>query len=343
MMEQPSERQARILALVVREYVETAQPVSSERLVRRHELGVSPATVRHDLAALEELGLLTHPHTSAGRQPTVAGYRYFVEHLMLAAGLSEHERLTIRHQFHQAGWDPDRWMRLAAAVMAQTSGLAGLVATPAPTTAQVRRVELVDTGLGSVQVVVIMTDGMVRQARWQPGLGYDQADLDGIANRINVALSATGAMPAAGEGATSLADAGGAVVQDLMQRDAEHTHAPRVYHAGLTHILDVPEFADSDRLRGVVELLEHGLGLEHILERLPPRGVHVIIGGEPPLDSVPEVTLVLAQFGTSATPGGVLGIVGPTRLPYERAVPTVHFVARLMTRLLAGQEGGVAV
>lgn len=343
MTDRPSERQARILALVVREYVESAQPVSSERLVRRYELGISPATVRHDLAALEELGLLTHPHTSAGRQPTVAGYRYFVEHLMRAAGLSEHERLTIRHQFHQAGWDPDRWMHLAAAVVAQTSGLAGLVATPAPTTAHVRRVELVDTGLGNVQVVVIMSDGTVRQSRWQPGLGYDQMDLDGIAARINATLATTGAVPDAEDGSSPLAVSGGIVVKEFMLREAGHPHAPRVYHAGLTHILDVPEFAESDRLRCVVELLEHGQGLEPILERLPSRGVHVIIGGEPPLDSVPEVTLVLAQFGTSATPGGVLGIVGPTRLPYERAVPTVHFVARLMTRLLAGQEGAVAV
>ena len=245
------------MALVVREYVDTAQAVASERLVRRHDLGVSSATVRHDLAALEDMGLLTHAHTSAGRQPTVAGYRYFVEHLMRSAGLAEQEQRAIRHRFHQAGWDADRWLRLAAAIMAQTSQLAGLVE------------------------VVHRSDRAVE---------------------------------------------------------------PQVYQAGLIHMVDVPEFADSDRLRGVLEILERGLGAAEIMERMPEEdGVHVIIGGEPPLEDVPEITLVLAHFGSPRTQAGVLGIVGPTRLRYERAVPTVGYMARLMTRLLAVRDGALAV
>jgi heat-inducible transcriptional repressor len=342
MPDTPTDRQARILALVVREYIERAQPVPSERLARQHDLGVSPATVRHELAALEELGLLTHPHTSAGRQPTVAGYRYFVEHLMQSAGLPELRQRTIRHQFHQAGWDPERWMRLAAAVMAQTSGLAGLVAAPPAPQARPRRVELLDTGRGSVQVVALLADGTVRQARWRPGLMFDQPSLDALASRLNAALAEDGHLPP--EGPTQplepLETLGLAAVREVVQQ-AEDVASPRVYHAGLSQILDVPEFA-GDRLKLVVELLEHGQGLAAIVERLPARGVHVIIGGEPPLSAVSDVTLVLAHFGTRAA-GGVLGIVGPNRLPYERAVPTVGFVARLMTRLLAGQEGAVAI
>src|SRR3990172_3436131 len=124
-----TDRQAFILSLVIHDYIDLAQPVGSEVLLVRHALGVSSATVRGELARLESAGLLQHPHTSAGRAPTVAGYRYFVEHLMTSAGLSEAEQRTIPHQFHQAGADPDLWMRLSAAVMAQTSGAAALVAT----------------------------------------------------------------------------------------------------------------------------------------------------------------------------------------------------------------------
>lgn len=244
---QLTERQRQILAMVIQDYVQTAQPVASGALVREHELGVSTATVRHELASLEALGLLEQPHTSAGRVPTVAGYRYFVEHLMQSAELSPVERRMIRHQFHQAGWQLDRWMGLSAAVVARTSGAAGLVA------------------------------------------------------------------------------------------DASGSGVPRFYHAGLVEILYVPEFADSDRLRGVVELLEYGQGLEPIMDRLPETGVQVIIGGEPPLERTPYLTLVLARFGQPPGHSGVLGAVGPTRLAYERAVSTVGFVARLMNQLIAGQ------
>jgi transcriptional regulator of heat shock response len=241
-----SDRQAYVLSLVIHDYVELAQPVGSELLLGRHALGVSAATVRGELARLEAAGLLMHPHTSAGRVPTVAGYRYFVEHLMTSGGLTEAEQRTIRHQFHQAGGDPDRWMRLSAAVMAHTSGAAGLVA-----------------------------------AEGDPW-------------------------------------------------------APRLYHDGLTQIVEEPEFADNARLRDVVEMLEHGDVLAPIMSRLPDVGVQVIIGGEPPLERVPHVTLVLCRFGVYRRPHGVLGVVGPTRLPYDRAVPAVGFVAALMTELLAG-------
>lgn len=330
-------RQARILELVVREYIVTALPVSSGRLVRRYGLAVSAATVRNELASLEELGLLTHPHTSAGRVPTVVGYRYFVENLMTNARMPGHEKRTIRHQFHQAGWDPERWMQLSAAVIAQTSGAAGLVAAPWGQRAPMRRLEIVDLGDGLVQILAVTASGFVRQARWRPGEAFDQAALDRISGHVNQILVMTGAPPdSAPLGAGRLEEEGLAAVRELLSRSSQPI-SPRLYHAGLTQIMHEPEFADSEHLRGVLEILEHGHGLEPILARLPGSGVQVIIGGESPLERVPHVTLVLARFGRHSGQGGVLGVVGPTRLPYERAVSAVGFVAQLMTQLLTGE------
>ena len=240
-----TDRQAQVLSQVIHEHIATAQPVASAALARRPTLAVSPATVRNEFAVLEEAGLLAQPHTSAGRVPTVRGYRYFVAHLMTRSGLSEQVQRTIRHQFYQAGHHTDRWLRLSAAVVAHTSGAAGLVTS----------------------------------------------------------------------------------------RPADR--APRLYHAGLTEILDEPELADGQCLRVVVEVLEYGTGLQPVIDGLPSQGVEVIIGDEPPTGGVPHVTLVLSRFGGDDPQGGVLGVIGPTRMPYERAVPVVEFVADLMTQLLA--------
>ena len=357
-----TERQALVLALVVREYVREAVPVASGSLVRRFGLGFSPATVRNEMATLEELGLLAQPHTSAGRVPTVSGYRFFVERLMHHAGLPDDHQRTIRHQFHQAGWDPERWMRLSAAVLARTCGAAGLVAAPRPGGAALRRVELVDMGADTVQLIALLADGRVHQARWQPRRPADQVALDDIARTLNAALDES---PRAGLGGQAtprldaqnplaafeagaepgqradpdrpptLRDETMAALGELLGR-ASQPASPRLYHAGLSQIVVAPELSDGERLREVVALLEHGRGLESILGGLPPGGVHVFIGGEPPLERVPYLTLVLSRFGRDRTPEGVLGVVGPTRIAYERAVPTVGFVAGLMTRLLAG-------
>ena len=118
---QPAPRQQRILRAVVHEYIRTAQPVSSDTLVRRYRLGVSSATVRNDLAALEDLGPLTHPHTSAGRIPTQHGYRYFIGSLMGDSRLGQSEQMMVRHQFHQVHLDTAEWSRLAASVLARLS------------------------------------------------------------------------------------------------------------------------------------------------------------------------------------------------------------------------------
>ena len=111
---------------------------------------------------------------------------------------------------------------------------------------------------------------------------------------------------------------------------------PRLYHAGLAECIEAPEFAEAESRRGIVSLLERGDGLRAVLDRLPPEGVHVLIGGEPPLEHVPYLTLVLARFGRGGH-GGIVGVVGPTRLAYERAVPAVGFVSGVMSRVAGGE------
>ncbi len=334
-----TERQTRVLMMVIQEHIRTGQPVPSAALAKRHGLSVSPATVRHEMAALEEKGLLTHPHTSAGRVPTVAGYRYFAEHLLRRGTLPAHERKVIRARFLSAGWDPERWMQIAADMIAQASGAAGLAAALPSSSATLRRVEMVDLGDGIVQIIVVLADGQVRQVRWCPRQEYDQQRLDRFAGLVNARLAGATAVDWTIDGPwDTFHDEAMLAVRELANsplRDAPSL--ARLYHSGLARIVDEPQLALSGHLRHVVAVLEHGEGLDLVLARLRLQGAHVFIGGEPPLDEWPPITLILSRFGGRTRQDGVVGVVGPTRLPYERAVPAVEYVAELMTHLLAGQ------
>jgi heat-inducible transcriptional repressor len=145
-----TQRSQTVLRLVVREHIRTAAPVSSKAISERYGLGVSPATIRNDMADLEEKGYLTHPHTSAGRVPTEKGYRYFVEKLMGESQLSPDERRTISHQFHQARLELDQWMRLSAAVLAHNAQSASLVTAPKSSRCRVKHLELVSVRFACV-------------------------------------------------------------------------------------------------------------------------------------------------------------------------------------------------
>ena len=158
-----TERQQTVLRLVVQQYIQTAIPVSSKSITQDYRLGVSPATVRNEMAVLEELGYLMHPHTSAGRIPTEAGYRYFVEKLMEQVDLSAEEQRMISHQFHQARLELDQWLRLSAAVLAHTAHNASLVTAPKSVHCHLKHLELIAIREETVLLVLVFQEGTLKQ------------------------------------------------------------------------------------------------------------------------------------------------------------------------------------
>src|SRR5512135_779728 len=157
-----TERQRLILALIIHTYVETALPVGSKSLIERYKLDTSSATIRNDMVELTEAGYLRQPYTSAGRVPTEEGYRYFVRQLMGQTELPSNTKRTIAHQFYQAGHDVDRWMRLAASVLAQHSQAASLVTAPHPEQSRFKHLELISTLGRQVLMVLVLSGGDVR-------------------------------------------------------------------------------------------------------------------------------------------------------------------------------------
>src|SRR5918912_1490854 len=180
-----SDRCRTILKLAIQEYIESPKPVASETLVRKYGLVYSSATVRNELAHLEELGLLTHLHTSAGRVPTDAGYRYYVENLMDRTPLSATEQRPIRHQFYQVRSELDQWIQLAGAVLARTAQNASVVTTPRSYQARFKHLELIAIHDTTVLLVLVLHDGTIRQQTFTLDTARHQEDLSRSATRIN--------------------------------------------------------------------------------------------------------------------------------------------------------------
>src|SRR3954468_3859083 len=182
-------RSQAILRAVIEEYVTTAQPVASQALVERYRLGVSSATVRSVLAELEGAGLLTHPHTSAGRVPTEQGYRYYVESIVDSVPLPPVEQLMIRHQFGQVEFASEHWFRLAATTLASVTRAAGLATPAKPSSAHLRRLDLVRISDRLASLILVLREGALRQLLVNLDRPTDQDELSAGANRLNELLA----------------------------------------------------------------------------------------------------------------------------------------------------------
>ena len=337
-MDELTSRQRTILGLVVREHVKSASPVSSRALVKHYGLQISTATVRNELAWLEELGYLTHPHTSAGRVPTDKGYRHFVERLLGEVELPLHERRTIAHQFHQARQDFEQWMPLAASILARTARGAALVTAPRATQAHYKHVQLISTQGRLVLLVLVLRGGIVKQQMLTLAGPLDQETLNEASDRLNQLYNGLAADEIEARISALLPFEAGVtrLVTDIMRHADAHT-AGVVYRDGLSEVLQQPEFSEGEQAQGLVRVIEERSFLETVLaDALSPDvgSVRVMIGGEGRWDELRTCSLVLGRYGVAGFATGALGVVGPTRMLYGRAISAVRFVSGLLSDLV---------
>jgi heat-inducible transcriptional repressor len=338
-METLTERQKLILALIIHTYVETAQPVGSKTLIERYKLDSSSATIRNDMVDLTEAGYLRQPHTSAGRVPTEEGYRYFVRQLMGQTELPMNTRRTISHQFYQAGRDVNRWMRLAASVLAHQSQGASLVTSPRPESARFKHLSLISTHGRQVLMVMVWTGGQVRQQMLTLAEPVSQEQLSTAAGHINLVCEGLDA-----DAIASLKGQFDALEQDVLKLIREELDRMKqvvsgeVYRDGLTNVLAEPEFAESESARKALRVLEERSMLEDLLSRTVLTSgmdeVQVLIGGEGTWEDLRDCSMVLGRYGAPGLATGALGVLGPTRMAYGRTVSTVRFVSGLLSDLV---------
>jgi heat-inducible transcriptional repressor len=345
MSKQLTPRKEAVLRALVEEYIRTATPVASENLRNKYTLPWGAATVRNEMAALEEDGLLFQPHTSAGRIPTDLGYRYFVEHLMPESALSLDEQRLIRHQFYQVQHQLDEWVRLTASILSRALQSAAVVMPPRALQARLKHFELLSLQDVVALLVLVVQDGTVKQERLLLETPATQEELSYLAQRFNrLFANADAAGVEAQLALTATTENERIIVSSLARMLAQHADfTPETfYHEGVIQMLGQPEFTTlgqererNQRIRKVVEVLEQSRFLPALAAQVPAGGVQVIIGGENEFEDMKDVSLVVSRYGAEGQASGLLGVVGPTRMQYSRAIAVVRYMTGLMNELLA--------
>ena len=331
-----TERQRQVLRIVVQEYIQTALPVGSSAIAQNYRLGVSSATVRNDLAALEKDGLLTHPHTSAGRMPTEAGYRFFVKHLLADSELPSAERRSIRIQFSQARQELDQWLRLSTSVLARATQGAALATAPRMSVSCFKHLELVAIHGIKVLLILVLEQGTVKQQLLDLDQPMEQDELSRISNDLNARFVGLQVGTIAEQIAVlaPFPRQVAVLVMDLMGR-TDHQATGQIYRDGLVQILDAPEFSESENVRRIVQVFEEHSVLEQVVEEyVVGEGVQVVIAGDGRFAEFRDVSLVLGRYGVIDRATGVLGVIGPLRMSYGRTMGAVRFVSALLSEMV---------
>jgi len=330
-------RKQAVLRAVVEEYVRTGEPVGSETVSERGNLGVSSATIRNEMAALEELGYLTHPHTSAGRAPTDIGYRRYVD--MLPPGrLREPQRRTIAEFFHQTAADMEEVLLGATRLLSTMTQYAGLAAPRAPAEDRIARAELIELG-PSLMILLVGEHGRVYKAFAERPEHATKDTAEAASSRIgslsglSLSEAAERARAFATEAPSDQRDLLGLVAQALddvrLRSEEEH-----VLVGGVGNLAAEVVTWRLDTVRRLLEAIERESEMLTLLRRASVADdLSVTIGGEHPSTGEWDAAVVAAPFRSGEIPAGSIGIVGPTRMDYLTAMTTVRAVARRLSEL----------
>lgn len=340
-MQRLTERQEYLLRLIVHEYVSGGKAIGSKALVDAYNLNLSSATIRNEMAELERAGLIDQPHTSAGRVPTDRGYRYYVERLIGEPRLSSADQMMIGHQFRQVEAQLEGWMQLAVTVLARNTGNVSLVTAPRSQTqkARIKHFELVGIQDHVALLVLVTQESGVKQSFLHWHEAVSQPDLRLISDRLNLRYAGLGAaeIAALADGEEGL---GRLVTEQVVERlrELDNATSVEVQHAGLEHALQQPEFAGGQAAGQIVELLRNGAFLSALLPQVrlaTDDQVQVFIGSENIADELRPYGIVVSTYGVRRELIGLIGVLGPRRMPYERSISSVRYLAGLMSNLVA--------
>jgi heat-inducible transcriptional repressor len=334
-------RKAYILATVVYEYIATAEPVGSTTLTQKYNLGVSSATVRNEMAELEASGYLVQPHTSAGRVPSDAGYRTYVDDLMQPETLALEDRRRIRDDLREASRELDDVIESATRLLGRLSNNLAFVTKPQPESQAFKHVQLIWLSPRTGVAIIVTSLGVAAQTLFELGSDVDADSLTRLSNALNARL---GNRPMRDVGEAEIA----ATVRELglsdellvavlgALRSARSAQAPSITAAGAQNLLDQPEFHDLRKLRSILRIIEEQKTLyDMVADAIGSESASVKIGSELGVDELSDLSVVTVpyRFGPSAI--GMLSILGPRRMPYGRLLALASGTAQTLSERLS--------
>jgi heat-inducible transcriptional repressor len=335
-------RDREILRDVILTYVLSAEPVSSRSVAKRGLLGLSAATIRNAMADLEEWGYLAQPHTSAGRVPTAAAYHLFIESMMQARKLSSREKRYIDDTLSEGATDADQMMGTASHLLSELTQSVGIVVTPALGDTVLKAIDFVPLSGRKVLCVVVSATGFIDNKVIETEEEISREELVRIANQLSETFAGQTLRQIREKLLRMMADDRAqidrvfALTIELASAGLPASQAPGVVVDGTSILLSRPELSDIQRVRRVFEAFADKARLVKILNQcIQGGGVRVLIGDDSDLTSELDFSLVGTSYGVGQQALGTLGILGPSRMDYEKIIPLVHYLGETVSRALA--------
>ncbi len=336
-----NERSLALLKTLVERYISEGQPVGSKTLAQESGVKLSPASIRNIMADLEERGMVTSPHTSAGRIPTVKGYRLFVDNLLTVKPLRQSLIEQLKLELDR-GMTPQEVIDSASSLLSHTTGMAGVVMLPRPGSVALQQIEFITLSGNRVLVVLVVNDKEVQNRIIHTERTYTQEELQRVANYLNAEFSGRDLATIRQQ----VLDSMQAVRDDMQQvmqmamavtdRVLAESGKDDLVIAGETNLMQYREMADLDKLRQLFEAFHAKQDILHILDQsIHAEGMQIFIGEESGYSAFGECSVVTAPYKMEDQVVGVLGVIGPTRMAYDRVIPVVDVTAKILGSLLS--------
>ena len=343
MPEELTDRERRVLEAVIQTYIATAEPAGSQTIARRHPLGMSPASIRSTMSDLEAKGYLFHMHTSAGRIPTDLGYRLYVNDLMRLAPIASQDQETLRRELHPDRTAIEEILRRAAQVLGVLTQELGVAAGPRLDAVVLDRLDLIHLSSERLLLVFNLKSGAIRTIFVQIPASIAPATVEHVARILNERLAGLSLREIRGTLATRLRDAdgtgqGGELLNIFLAEGEEifdlGSEPDGIVLGSAELLADQPEFASNARMRGLLNLTERRDVLREALLARQRAGLSITIGSEHDDHRLADFTLVTSSYRLGDV-SGVIGVIGPTRMPYEKIIGLVQHTSRLVEGLIA--------
>ena len=331
------ERRETVLRVIIEDYITRATPVASSTIVEKHGLKVSPATIRNDTAYLKREGYVIHPHRSAGSIPTDKAYRYYVELIGAEIELPRVEQYLLHQISQEAKEELEQWLKTVAALLARLVHNLVVITTPKAVRCHFMHLDLVALQDFMALLIVVLYEAKVRRQVLSFDRRVSQDELTKLANKLT---SVYGGMTssqilAKREGLSSKERQISESLAEIMAAEDRLDYG-EPYLEGLRLLLSQPEFANSPRILGILEVLEGEDWLRNIFSQESSRGgVQVVIGEENPEPALQGLSLLASQYGTPDKVSGILGVIGPKRMDYAKAISSLNCLSALLSNSVA--------